>query len=372
MIKLTVLPLIWLGFFVLGRFSDGKDIEFRRWLFALVSIGLLVLSVGPASTLLFLSAATPFVLVSLYLSASTENAVRRQLFVATLIAAAVMVIAYLLLREKIGRYFVYLPSLSYLGFCVIAMVVSAYRCRNVTLSAGLLQVALLPTVFLGPITRVENFLSCHRDHERVLERLAIGLTMLTGAHFAGELIPDVKTPDVLHTADYWLGAVAISFEFYFTFAGYSHLIIALCLLAGFRIEENFNNPYLATSITAFWRRWHRSLSFWIRDYLYIPLGGNRRGITLKCLNLLFCMCVVGLWHGIALNYLAWGLMHGLALSFEAILRHHDIKPVTCAFGRYAPVVQIPLTFAFVTASWIVFSYDLGTAIEFGARLINLE
>ena len=144
--------------------------------------------------------------------------------------------------------------------------------------------------------------------------------MLIGGFLCGKyVINDLRHATDLHWSGYWLGALANSFEFYFTFAGYSHLIIGLGILVGFKLPENFNNPYLATSIGDFWRRWHMSLSYWIRDYLYIPLGGNRKGIARKCMNLIVAMGLAGIWHGLAVNYLLWGLFHGVLLAGESLL-----------------------------------------------------
>ena len=198
-----------------------------------------------------------------------------------------MIFAFLQWRIYFQKYFVYLPSLSYLGFRGIAYLTSVYKRRRIAISAGLMQMLFFPMLFMGPIARVENFEQEYRDYREVLERLLLGLSMLIAGFLCGDyVIDEVRYSAGLHWSRFWLGALANSFQFYFIFAGYSHLIIGLGILVGFKLPENFNNPYLATSIGDFWRRWHMSLSYWIRDYVYIPLGGNRKGIARKCMNLI--------------------------------------------------------------------------------------
>ncbi len=144
-----------------------------------------------------------------------------------------------------------------------------------TLGSGLAQMFFLPMLFMGPIARVEDFQQVHHDAMEVLRRLARGFPMLIAAHLIQPYVLErILLLEGVPTWKFWLGAVANSFQFYFTFAGYTHLIIGLGLLAGFKLPENFNNPYIARSIGDFWRRWHMSLSFWIRDYIYIPLASG--------------------------------------------------------------------------------------------------
>src|SRR5690606_20400590 len=114
----------------------------------------------------------------------------------------------------------------------------------------------------------------------------------------------------------WIGIIAYSLQIYYDFAGYSDMAIGLAKMFGFDLLENFNFPYISKSIKEFWRRWHISLSSWFRDYLYIPLGGNRLGNGRTILNLLIVFFVTGFWHGASWNFLAWGLVHGFFLIIE--------------------------------------------------------
>jgi alginate O-acetyltransferase complex protein AlgI len=183
--------------------------------------------------------------------------------------------------------------------------------------------------------------------------------MLIGARLLEPLILDrVASAGVLPVWKLWLGAVANSFQFYWMFAGYTHLILGLGLLVGFKLPENFNNPYIATSISDFWRRWHMSLSFWIRDYVYIPLGGNRKGLLRKCANIILAMGVCGIWHGLELHYFLWGLFHGVLLSVESVCNHQNWHPLRNRLGAAYVPVKIVIIFGLVTFSWLLFKYPM--------------
>lgn len=117
---------------------------------------------------------------------------------------------------------------------------------------------------------------------------------------------------------YWLGAIAFTLQIYYDFSGYSDMAIGLGRIFGFRFPENFQYPYLSGSITEFWRRWHISLGSWFRDYLYIPLGGNRKGSARQLLNILLVWLATGLWHGAAWNFVLWGLLYAVLLTAEKL------------------------------------------------------
>jgi alginate O-acetyltransferase complex protein AlgI len=233
-----------------------------------------------------------------------------------------------------------------------------------------MQMLFFPMLFMGPISRVEDFEEEYWNYTDVLRRLAIGLSMLVIGHLCGNLVLDeVRHVERIPVQTFWVSAAANSFQFYFTFAGYTHLIIGLALLVGFKLPENFNNPYLATSITDFWRRWHMSLSYWIRDYVYVPLGGNRKGIARKCANMLIAMSLFGIWHGLTLNFLAWGVYHGVLLSIESLTAHYRIAPLSILPASLARSVRVALTFALVTLGWILFKYPISDSLVFLRRMV---
>src|SRR4029077_290314 len=155
----------------------------------------------------------------------------------------------------------------------------------------------------------------------------------------------------------WIAALGYTFQLYFDFSGYSDMAVGLGYLFGLRIPQNFNAPYRALGITDFWRRWHISLSTWLRDYLYIPLGGNRKGSGRTYVNLMLTMLLGGLWHGANWTFVVWGLLHGVALAAHKFSL--EIRPKGEAAGKrsdgpIARVIGWTVTTAFVTVCWVFF------------------
>ena len=142
--------------------------------------------------------------------------------------------------------------------------------------------------------------------------------------------PPIRTRSAFHEA--WLGVLFFTFQIYFDFSAYSDMAIGIARMLGFRLRENFNMPYLSCSITEFWRRWHISLATWIRDYLYIPLGGNRVSVARRYANLWICFLASGLWHGAAWPYIVWGAYNGLFLVLEKLFLLRAAGP-DAASGR---------------------------------------
>ena len=148
----------------------------------------------------------------------------------------------------------------------------------------------------------------------------------------------------------WLGAIAYTFQIYFDFSGYSDMAIGLGKMFGFHFLENFNYPYISRSITEFWRRWHISLSSWFKEYVYIPLGGNRRGVLLQARNILVVWMLTGIWHGASWNYVLWGVYYGILLMLEKFL----LKPVL----KHLPgVLQNVYTMVLVIFGWVLFKCE---------------
>jgi alginate O-acetyltransferase complex protein AlgI len=157
----------------------------------------------------------------------------------------------------------------------------------------------------------------------------------------------------------WYGATAYAFQIYYDFSGYSDMAVGLGLMMGFVFAKNFDSPYHSASITEFWQRWHLSLSTWLRDYLYIPLGGNRRGPLRTYVNLFLVMLLGGLWHGAAWTFVVWGVLHGLGLAVERAARSTDRR-------RQTPrTLRVAATFLFVLVGWVFFrSPDLPSAVGY--------
>jgi alginate O-acetyltransferase complex protein AlgI len=162
-------------------------------------------------------------------------------------------------------------------------------------------------------------------------------------------------------AEAWLGALAYTFQIYFDFSGYSDMAIGLGLLFGFEFPVNFDSPYKSRSITEFWRRWHITLSTWLRDYLYIPLGGNRRGPARTYVNLAATMLLGGLWHGAAWTFVAWGAYQGAWLAFERWMGKRSLYGFLPAFGQQL------VTLAIVAVGWVFFR---ATSMEGALRMLQ--
>ena len=224
-------------------------------------------------------------------------------------------------------------GISFFTFQAISYLVDIYR-RETAPSRSVLDlgtyITMFPQLVAGPIVRYSTVARRIRARSVNLRHVYHGGLYFTFGLAQKVLIADkmaeVVDPvfalqtDQLTTALAWVGALTYTMQIYFDFAGYSNMAIGIGLLLGFRFPRNFNYPYLSRSITEFWRRWHMSLSSWFRDYLYIPLGGNRLGPLKTYRNLFAVFVLCGLWHGAAWTFVAWGVFHGLLLTVERFLR----------------------------------------------------
>jgi alginate O-acetyltransferase complex protein AlgI len=235
-------------------------------------------------------------------------------------------------------------------------------------------VSMFPQLVAGPIVRFQTVARQLRRPDRSWEAFARGVACFSLGLGKKVLIanPCGKVADTLFGAtdagalESWLGMFAYSFQIYFDFSGYSDMAIGLGLMLGFRFPINFDSPYRAKSITDFWQRWHISLSTWLRDYLYIPLGGNRRGLPRTYANLFIVMFLGGLWHGASWNFVIWGSAHGLLLAAERALPGRSLWSGLPAF------LQTALSFTVVSLLWVLFrAEDLPGALQYYGRLFGL-
>ena len=220
-------------------------------------------------------------------------------------------------------------GISFYTFQIMSYVIDVYRgkCRaQKSLLATALYVSLFPQLIAGPIVRYVDIEEQIQDRKSTPDGLYRGFLRF-GLGFAKKiLIADQLAPlaDAVFSGEYaslplyWIGAVAYALQIYYDFSGYSDMAIGLGRIFGFDFAENFNYPYISRSVREFWRRWHISLSGWFRDYLYIPLGGSRKGTARTYVNLLIVFLATGLWHGASFNFLAWGLYYGVFLILERI------------------------------------------------------
>lgn len=254
-------------------------------------------------------------------------------------------------------------GISFYTFHHISYVVDIYRGERPALRkpvAFVAYIAMFPQLIAGPIVRyreISDQLPQQRTHPlddiaAGFPRFALGLSKKV--IIADSLNPLVQACFLTPTSELtftvaWLGALAYTLQLYFDFSGYSDMAIGLGRMLGFRLPENFARPYSSITVTEFWRRWHMSLSRWFRDYVYIPLGGNRRGAARTYLNLIIVFALTGLWHGANWTFLIWGLYHGALLIIERGF-HLDVAPT----GRGARIARRALTMALVILGWVIF------------------
>lgn len=268
-------------------------------------------------------------------------------------------------------------GISFYTFQSLSYVIDVYR-GQAKPEKNLLRVALyivfFPQLIAGPIVRYLTIEAELRQRRETLEEVAQGATrFLFGlgkkvllSNPMGQIADGAfqQTPELLSTGLAWLGVAAYTAQIYFDFSGYSDMAIGLGRIFGFHFPENFNYPYIAQSITEFWRRWHISLSSWFRDYLYIPLGGNRCSLPRQILNLLIVWTLTGFWHGAQWTFLLWGLWYALLLIGERYLWGKQ-------FARFPRPLRHGITLVLVMLGWLLFrSSGLEQVGQFAAAMVG--
>jgi alginate O-acetyltransferase complex protein AlgI len=266
-------------------------------------------------------------------------------------------------------------GISFFTFQKISYLVDVYRGTSPPARSVfdyLLYVALFPQLIAGPIIRYHDVAAqiAHREynHDRFLSgvwRFSLGLgRKVLIANPLGAVADRIFAEDlsVLPVPFAWAGLLCYAFQIYFDFAGYSDMAIGLGRMMGFEFVENFSRPYTARTVTEFWRRWHISLSSFMRDYLYIPLGGNRTGAARTGLNLWFVFLVSGFWHGASWSFVFWGAYHGTLLTLERLVGVARLERMPAFVGTL-------ITFALVTVGWVFFrTENLSDALVYLSRL----
>ncbi|MBA3683593.1 MAG: MBOAT family protein [Bacteroidetes bacterium] len=233
-------------------------------------------------------------------------------------------------------------------------------------------ILLFPKLIAGPIVRYHDIADQITNREKNYTpniKLSGFLTFCLGlakktiiANTLGMQADAVfKLPvEQLDTAAAWVGALAYTFQIYFDFSGYSDMAIGLGKMMGFKFPENFNNPYISGSITEFWRRWHITLGSWMKNYLYIPLGGNKGSNSKLYRNLIIVFLLSGLWHGASWNFVLWGAYHGLFLVLERLF-------LGKVFEKLGKFISVPITFIIVITGWVLFRNE---DLHYGLNVIK--
>ena len=248
-------------------------------------------------------------------------------------------------------------GISFFTFQIVSYDIDVYR-GDVAAQKNPIYLAAYISMFsqliAGPIVRYSDIAAQLQTRTHSIERFSLGIRRfmiglskkMLVANILGELVSDFKASDDKSVLYFWLYAVAYTLHIYFDFSGYSDMAIGLGRIMGFDFVENFNYPYIAASITDFWRRWHISLSTWFRDYVYIPLGGNRVKKARWIFNIFVVWFLTGLWHGAAWNYVLWGHLYAVLLVFENLI---GVK-----FLKKTKVISHVYTMLFVILGFVIF------------------
>ena len=316
-----------------------------------------------------------------------------------LLSLALMLNVGLLLYFKYANFFVdnWQKLLNYLGYeagswveILLPIGISFYTFQSVTYAVDVyrkthaplqkptdyvLYIIMFPQLIAGPIIRfneIADQITFRKDlwEDRILGfyRFTLGLAkkvLLANVMAAEADLIFSKDIDTLDSGMAWMGLLAYTFQIYFDFSGYSDMAIGIGRMIGFKFPENFNNPYTSKSITEFWRRWHITLGTWMRDYLYIPLGGNRVASQSRIYaNLWIVFLLSGLWHGASWNFILWGAFHGCFLVLERMFLGQWLKAIPSVFS-------VGITFLIVILGWVLFRVeDLSSALLFYQKLVE--
>lgn len=284
--------------------------------------------------------------------------------------------------ESIGWTKVILPiGISFYTFQTLTYSIDIYRGVHKPLKKVwdyMLYIIMFPQLIAGPIVRFNHIADQITDRQETIDdkllgfyRFCIGLgkkvliANVLGAK-ASEIM-EMESFAALDSTTAWIGILAYTFQIYFDFSGYSDMAIGLGRMMGFRFPENFNNPYISKSITEFWRRWHMTLGTWMRDYLYIPLGGSKVASPMRLyFNLWLVFLVSGLWHGASWNFVAWGAYHGFFLVIERLF----LRKILTKIGSTA---SIAYCFFISVLGWVIFKIeDIGLAMDYYKKLFEFD
>jgi alginate O-acetyltransferase complex protein AlgI len=366
------LPVALIGYFALGRLGNLAPVI---WL-ALASLLFYAVSNWQFVPLLLASVAFNYLIGWLLISGSLRAAARFAVLTIG-VAGDLLVLGIFKYAGFLATNFnaifatgltvdILLPvGISFYTFTQIAFLVDAYRGKvgHYALPHYALFVTYFPHLIAGPILH-------HRDMIPQFERaeakrpdphlILCGLIIFAIGLFKKTCLADGIQPLVVLAFgpapsfdQAWIGALAYTFQLYFDFSGYSDMAIGISLMFGIFLPLNFNSPYKATSIIDFWRRWHMTLSQFLRDYLYIPLGGNRHGSVLRYVNLMVTMALGGLWHGAAWTFAVWGVLHGLYLCINHAWNNYG-PTIAPRFKRPVNTAAFVLTFLSVVVAWVFF------------------
>ncbi len=270
-------------------------------------------------------------------------------------------------------------GISFYTFQILSYVIDVYRNKTrvqKSLPDFALYVSMFPQLIAGPVVQYGHIEAQLKSRQESILKFADGISIFIAGLFkktvlansCGALFEEISAEGTgeLTAVRAWLAIIFYAFQIYFDFGGYSDMAIGLGNMFGFTFPKNFDNPYIATSITDFWRRWHITLSSWFRDYLYIPLGGNKCSVVRNIFNLLIVWSFTGLWHGASWNFLLWGLYYFVLLVLEKYVFGKIIEATPVAVSRV-------ITFVFVLIGWVLFAFtDLSDIAGFFRSMLGFN
>lgn len=270
-------------------------------------------------------------------------------------------------------------GISFFTFQAISYIIDTYRSEEAEKTSFfkvLLYISLFPQLIAGPIVKYNTIRNQISDRKVTADGMAAGIRRFiiglskkmlisNAVGYAADTVFAMQTADI-GTPLAWLGAISYTLQIYFDFSGYSDMALGLGKMLGFDFPENFNYPYSAAGIREFWRRWHMSLTGWFREYLYIPLGGNRKGKARQIFNSMIVFICTGIWHGANFTFVVWGLFHGILVSIETAFKKHADN------GKLKPVKWL-YTILIVIIGFVIFRADNITyAWEYIVRMFAMD
>lgn len=245
-----------------------------------------------------------------------------------------------------------------------------------------MYISFFPKLLQGPITRF-NQIKSNIDNRSIttdmlvmgIQRCIIGLAEKTIiADSLGKVVDSIwiAGPNQITSSIAWLGSICYTLQIYFDFAGYTNMAIGIAIMLGFNLPENFNFPYISKSITEFWRRWHITLGSFFRDYVYIPLGGNRKGTSRTYVNLIIVFFLTGLWHGASWHFIAWGLFNGLFMLIERGINQSRFSFSIIPERIKSFILHVYALFV-INLSWVLFrANNMSSAIHYIKMMLGIE
>ncbi|NMC49786.1 MAG: MBOAT family protein [Desulfovibrio sp.] len=287
---------------------------------------------------------------------------------------------------------VFLPiGISFFTFQGLSYAIDVYRDEKNVVKNPLdvfIFISFFPTILSGPILRAKQFIPQLKSKSLAQLDVSSGFYLLVSGLFKKLVISSYLSehivrqvfaaPEGFSSLAVLVGVVSYSIQIYCDFSGYTDMARGIGQLLGFELPDNFNAPYAAPNLRDFWHRWHITFSTWLRDYLYIPLGGNRKGRFRKYVNLVITMALGGLWHGAAYNFLVWGFIHGFGLVgvhlyLDRKSRNHTGEKAGGFFSAVSGLFGRAVTFGYVTLAWVFFgAEDAGKAVDILTRMADLD